>query len=362
MRAARGHLARPTAVGIAILGLLLSGCANEPPMPPAVTATESADTVLDGEEWLVYHAFDGSETSLRLARPDGTGDHALLSDPPGEATHPDWSPDGTHLVFTVDARELWTVGADGTGLTQLPVECDPDCYLLDGPAWSPDGTRVAYTHITLPDGGLPHTTIEQIELSTGTVDVLYDVPEPLQLVLQVRWASSGNQLVHDLYRYPSVDASSPDGTAIAVLDLKSGESAPITEWSMFAVYPDWSPDGESIVFSTYDLGDRDHGAASDPFAASDLYTVAPKGTDLRQLTSNETSDALVRNDSASGPLSAQPTWAPDGESIVFVQVDGDTWPGWGLATITVDGDISPAIGDTYVQGTHPRWRPGADRQ
>jgi hypothetical protein len=46
---------------------------------------------------------------------------------------------------------------------------------------------------------------------------------------------------------------------------------------------------------------------------------------------------------------------------VFVQVDGDIWPGWTLATMPAGGGAAtPAVGGANITGTHPRWQPGAN--
>ncbi len=350
------------ALGALTLALATGGCSQPPSPGPSTTSSPTSDEprVSDGEEWLLYQRYQDDEFTIRLVRPDGTGDHAVVSaaDSPGKTTHPDWSPDGQQVVFTVDDSQLWTVRVDGTGLEQLPVDCGPECYLLDSPAWSPDGRSIAYVHVLLPAGGVPTTTIESVDVVTGEVSVLYTQPDPLQLTLAARWAPSGDAMVLDLFRYDSVDSSSPNGTAIATLDLKTRQVTRITPWEMFGTYPDWSPDGTTIVFTTYDLGDRDAGNGSNPYAASDLYTIAPDGSALTQLTKNPTGDTLIRNNSASGPLSSQPTWAPSGDSIVFVQVEGETWPGWGMASIVPgDPEPTPAAGDGFLLGTHPRLRP-----
>jgi Tol biopolymer transport system component len=84
----------------------------------------------------------------------------------------------------------------------------------------------------------------------------------------------------------------------------------------------------------------------------------PDGTALTQITHNTSDTTLIRLKSASGPLSAQPTWTPDGKSIIFTQVDGTEWPGWTLATIGADGtNQASATGSVSMTGTHPRLRP-----
>lgn len=127
---------------------------------------------------------------------------------------------------------------------------------------------------------------------------------------------------------------------------------------MFAGYPDWSPDGARIVVSTYDLGYRDAGAFEDTSPPSDLYTISPDGSGLVQLTHNTSGSRLIRNGTASGPLSTQPTWSPDGRSVIFVHVDGLTWPGWQIASVRPDvTGLAPAPVPNPFLGTHPRLRP-----
>ena len=59
---------------------------------------------------------------------------------------PQWSPDGSSIVFTGDSnqgnqtRQLWIVNLDGTGLRQLTN--GPDSANI--PNWSPDGSQIAY--------------------------------------------------------------------------------------------------------------------------------------------------------------------------------------------------------------------------
>lgn len=313
-------------------------------------------TVRGGEEWIVYQRFAEDGFTLRLVRPDGTGDHELVG-PALSPTHPDWSPDGRRVVFTANGTELWTVRVDGSRLRRLPVSCDPDCYLLDGAAWSPDGRTIAYSHITLADD-VPTSAIETLDLRSSAVSTMYVSPDPLTLMLEGRWSPTSRAFVVDLFRYDSADSSVPNGTAIGIIDRAAGALRILVDWGRFATYPDWSPVGDTIVFSTFDLGDRDSGNASNPYAASDLYTIRADGSRLRQLTHNATGPVLLRNDTASGPLSAQPRWTPDGTSITFVQVDGSVWPGWTLAAIPRRGGaIGPATSNGFLPGTHPQLRP-----
>src|SRR5207237_550374 len=62
-------------------------------------------------------------------------------------TRPAWSPDGSRIVFLADRdfpvgnTEIYTIGADATGLTRLTTYPAKD----DFPSWSPDGSRIVFS-------------------------------------------------------------------------------------------------------------------------------------------------------------------------------------------------------------------------
>jgi Tol biopolymer transport system component len=74
---------------------------------------------------------------------DGTA-VVRLTEHPADDSQPDWSPDGTSVVFksTRDdpSGEIYVMRADGTGVTRLTT--DPG--FQSTPVWSPDGSRIAF--------------------------------------------------------------------------------------------------------------------------------------------------------------------------------------------------------------------------
>ncbi|MGN6543763.1 MAG: fibronectin type III domain-containing protein, partial [Aureliella sp.] len=62
----------------------------------------------------------------------------------------DFSPDGTHIVFRSSQGnvDLWVMNVDGSGKTQLTNTPGDEL----APTWSPDGSKIAYSLRTLADG------------------------------------------------------------------------------------------------------------------------------------------------------------------------------------------------------------------
>ena len=85
--------------------------------------------------------------ALYVMRIDGTGAHQVLA-PTGGLEHPDWSPDGSWLVFNIDRNTPQSPGSgsviavhpDGTG--QHVVRAGTPRWAMFKPIWSPDGKRL----------------------------------------------------------------------------------------------------------------------------------------------------------------------------------------------------------------------------
>ncbi len=71
----------------------------------------------------------------------------ILPDPNWPFSAPDWSPDGTQLVFTSRSpssrhEQVYRINADGSGLTQLTHGTG---IYNDNASWSPDGSKIVLT-------------------------------------------------------------------------------------------------------------------------------------------------------------------------------------------------------------------------
>jgi TolB protein len=97
---------------------------------------------------IAFRSFDPDPLHIYVARADGSGRRQLESSVEGQID-PDWSSDGRRITFgSYLTRQIYSIGADGTGLVQLTS--DPYTPSLaatnSGPAWSPDGTKIVFVH------------------------------------------------------------------------------------------------------------------------------------------------------------------------------------------------------------------------
>jgi Tol biopolymer transport system component len=306
------------------------------PTSPSTPAPAPSDEVIgDGEAWIAYMASYGSNL-VEAVRPDGTGRHRLFPlVPGGEQQHPDWSPDGRRLVFSVlgtGTQVIWVGDADG-GNTALLVDCQAPCTGVDEPAWSPDGRSVAYQRRTSTDG-IAISTLEILDLATGQTRVLFTAPTE-HAVFAPRWSGDGTRLVFEYLTSPA-DSAGVTAEALAVIDVTSATPTPrpITPAADRCNNPDWSWVTDRIVCTRPT-------AAAGVEGPSDLYTLRPDGTEYAALTSL----------AAAGGNAIKPSWLPDGTGVIF-NSDG------AMRTILADGTgIGPAITGSQVQGLHARLRP-----
>jgi Tol biopolymer transport system component len=291
----------PSVAAVATADPSVAASASPPGSPPAI---EGRPVLKPGEPWLVYAWYP---ESLYLVRSDGSDRHRLDLGVEGEPFAASWSSDGERLAFVLrgDATEapngaIWTADADGTGAAALYGGADACPDGAYWPAWSPDGTRLALICYEVK-GDKGFTSVAILDPATGTRTDLATFTYPQTIDNAPSWAPDGSALTFESITWDPTDQFIQT-SVVATVPTAGGEVTVLTDPELFAGHPDWSPDGSRIAFSTYDTGNI-HGI-QDP---SNVYTIAPDGSGLRQVSTAST-DGTMRL--------GQPFWSADGSRIV----------------------------------------------
>jgi serine/threonine protein kinase len=170
------------------------------------------------------------------------GSLAQLTDMPDGACQPDWSPDGSRLVFISPCKGmddlyfnagLYMINADGGNLIPLPTVPGGDF----DPAWSPDGNLIAFTSVRSSQMeihiyNLADQTVRQ--LTTGAIGVESRQPA---------WSPDGTRIVYAVRRFGVYQ--------IWLMDADGGNQQQIVRSGvrLSDYLPTWSFDGELILFN-----------------------------------------------------------------------------------------------------------------
>jgi dipeptidyl aminopeptidase/acylaminoacyl peptidase len=202
-------------------------------------------------------------------------------------------------AFSPDGRWLAYLSAEPKGRPQLHVLPTAggtarkltDHHLGAGaPVWSPDSRRLAYA-ARVPEAGRYGTT----------EDVTPDA-EPPRLITTLKYRGDDLGFTNDRRSHVFVVDLPADGE-----DAAPAEPQQVTGGDVDDTDVAWSPDGSELAF----VSARHESADAD--LVSDVYAVRPDGGGLRRVTESRAA-------------CAQPTYAPDGRTILLTaQPDlGDT--------------------------------------
>lgn len=268
---------------------------------------------------------------------NGKGAQQVTRPGPGvEDGSPDWSPDGSSIVFhrTGNPYSVYTVKPDGSELRRV-TEPDQDG---SGASFLPDGKRVVYTRATggekvFPGGErwIEHSDIVVRDVSGENLTVLIHSAPYEGDYNSPHFAPDGSRILYVRQNSPLTKPGS--ARAIFVARADGTVRRRLTPWSLDAGDdPDWSPDGRLILFHSHESGDEQ----------GQLYVIRPDGKGVRQLTRFK-----------EGTWIGSASFSPDGKSITFAKAGRG-----GAADVFVmriDGSGIRPVTRTVLWDSAPDW-------
>lgn len=270
-------------------------------------------------------------SALFTTRADGNGRAVRVSPPEERDTAPEWSPDGRRVVFQCDVRGAWpgrsdicVMDADGSR-RRVVVGGAPGDY---DPSWSPDGTQIVFSrHIAEEDAypissyfGGPNFELFVVGADGKGMRRLTTSPGS---DLCPDWSPDGESILYlngltDDLRVIDADGSSVRSLTLSLEDEECGA---------------WSPDGGSIVFSRYENDGQG-------FGSWNLHIMDGDGSNVVRVGSPKEADGLG------------PRWSDDGKSLIFYDLVGGE--ATGIFSIGVNGQKRKRV---YFDG---RWADSPD--
>ena len=305
------------AVCLTIVGLLAA-------LPADATAPGK-----NGE--IAFRRFVGPDqiATIFTIRSDGTGERQVAQPPDGASDDfPDYaSRRQLHRLGAVLRRSArsWSLAPTAAACAALALEGDSADVGI-----SPNTRRIAFTHFTGPvvDDEIEHADLYTQRVSGGGLRRITRAPRFVAADVQTQWSPDGRQL---LFVRKWNDGSKQ---AIYTVDAHGGPVHRVTPIALRAGdWPDWSPDGKRILFRSPE---------SDDFLHSNLYTIRPDGSGLKQVTH-----------APDGTHVYSASFSPDGKRITLgLEGTGGAADIW---TIRTDGSDLTQVTRTPERDSAPDW-------
>jgi Tol biopolymer transport system component/DNA-binding winged helix-turn-helix (wHTH) protein len=246
---------------------------------------------------------------IYLMNIDGSNVRRIVDDPEYDVG-PQWSPDGSKILFVTGRNgnfDVYEMNADGTGQRNLTADYDK----ADGaPIWSLDGNTIAFSRRI--DG---KNQIFVMDAGGGNLKRVTNNGADNELP---GWSPDSSRLVFQ---------SDRDGNWEIYTTSVDGELAQLTDDAADDLSPEWSPDGNRIAFSSNRNG-RQH-----------IYLMNADGGSPSQLTNSAAEDT-------------EPAWAPDGKQIAFTSLKEGNQD---IYVMNADGTNPRRLTNDPGIDSSPRW-------
>jgi Tol biopolymer transport system component/uncharacterized protein YjdB len=183
----------------------------------------------------------------------------------GMEEQPQWSPDGSKILFTADGdgkTDLYTINVDGTGLVNVTAGVTQLSSKLD-PAWSPNGSRIAFV-------GVQGSNYKVWTIGSDGTDARQVTTDAAGFDTQPTFSPDGQQIAFVRYNV----AAPANGDDIMIVSANGGTPTRLALPGDQRA-PAWSADGRYIAVA---------GAATAGRSVQEIYTMRPDGSGLRLRT------------------------------------------------------------------------------
>ena len=291
-----------------------------------------------------------------VANPDMTH-QVQLTHGTDDGWFPTWSPDGTRIAFSsyrtdpdlddgIEIHDVFTMRPDGTDVRQIT-----DSRGYNGkPSWSPDGRWLLFDS---DRGDYPRSQGIYIVPSDGSGPPRRVTSLPAGSVWQelARFSPDGSRIVFDEVRGGHETRNGRFvGEQAALFTVRADGSGlrQVTPWGLHAGDPDWSPDGQRLVFA---------GQPTHVGNIGDIYVVDADGKHLTDVTKDHGLTGFGRESSFWYEESFNPAWSPDGSKLIFVHASFTAEDGFvmGLQTMNPDGSDRAFISANPAEEHQPDW-------
>jgi Tol biopolymer transport system component len=264
-------------------------------------------------------------------RPDGSDRRQLTTDTHSHS--PRWSPNGRLLTFH-RAGDLWVMKPDGSAAHRITSGTANDI----NPDWSPDGTKLVFSRTT---GTLGGRSLYVVAATGGTAHLLTTQSDGC--AVEPTWSATGRYVVY----WDKCAGVTGTGNALRKVNTTTGAittvvgvaglATPAGQFFAIGTGPDVTPDGSHVVFTAA------HGQPSGNYciAITDL-----SGGGFRCLSIEYESGVFLADD---------PAVSPDGTLVVYTT--GNENPQLDVITVSGSGQCCNSIYSGIDFPLRPDWQP-----